>query len=77
MKKALKGAHGVMPAFASITDWCALSGLSRRTTYDCLRNGRLRAVKQGNRTLIDVKHGLKYIQSLPPYVSSSQGTDSS
>ena len=34
-----------LPAFASIDDWCRLSGMGRRVVYDKLGTGELRAVK--------------------------------
>jgi hypothetical protein len=39
--------------------------MSRSVTYEALGDGRLRAVKLGNATLIDVEHGLSYLASLP------------
>jgi hypothetical protein len=68
MKKALKGSGqaGPEPAFCSIDDWCVISGMGRRWTYDAIGRGVLRAVKCGSRTLIDVPHGLDYMRSLPP-----------
>ena len=68
MRKALKGSgqSGTVPAFCSIDQWCALSGMGRRVTYDEIGRGNLKAVKLGNRTLIDVPHGLAYMRSLPP-----------
>lgn len=58
----LTSAH---PARATITDWCALSGMGRSATYEALGRGDLRAVKLGARTLIDVAHGLAWLDSLP------------
>lgn len=54
------------PARATIASWCSLSGMSRSATYEALAAGRLRAVKLGSRTLIDVPHGLAWLDSLPP-----------
>jgi hypothetical protein len=56
----------VTPRYASISDWVALSGVSRSVTYEMLGRGELRAVKLGVKTLIDVEHGLVHIASLPP-----------
>lgn len=66
MKKALKGSGAITPAFATIDNWCAISGMGRRSTYDAVGRGDLRAIKAGTRTLIDVEHGLAYMRSLPP-----------
>jgi len=55
-----------IPAFATVSAWCALSGMGRSATYEALGAGHLRAVKLGSRTLIDVPHGLAWLNSLPP-----------
>ena len=54
------------PARATVEGWCALSGMSRSGTYEALGRGDLQAVKLGARTLIDVAHGLAWLNSLPP-----------
>jgi hypothetical protein len=46
--------------------------MGRRHSYDLLAAGKLRAVKSGTRTLIDVDHGLKYLESLPAAVIKPQ-----
>ena len=53
------------PAYASVADWLAISGMGRSTTYEALGRGDLRARKLGTRTLIDVPHGLAWLDSLP------------
>jgi hypothetical protein len=54
------------PKFAPIEpDWCTISGMSRRMTYEEIGRGNLKAVKLGTRTLVDVEHGLEYLRSLP------------
>lgn len=55
----------VSPSFATIPDWCALSGMGRTLTYEALRRGDLVARKVGDRTLIDVERGLVWLNSLP------------
>lgn len=54
------------PAYATVPDWCGLSGMSRTVTYEALGRGDLRAIKLGTRTLVDVQHGLTWLASLPP-----------
>ena len=54
-----------LPAFATIREWSALSGMGRAKTYDLLSKGHLRAKKVGRRTVIDVAHGLAYIRRQP------------
>ncbi len=55
------------PKFAPIEpDWRIISGMPRRTTYEELGRGNLKAIKVGTRTLIDVEAGLAWLRSLPP-----------
>lgn len=55
------------PKYAPIEpDWREISGMSRRVTYEQIGLGNLKAVKLGNRTLIDVEAGLAFMRSLPP-----------
>jgi hypothetical protein len=49
-------------------DWLVISGLRRTRTYELLGRGLLRAIKLGNRTLIDVPHGLAFLAQLPEAV---------
>ncbi|GAC1348615.1 MAG: hypothetical protein NVSMB18_37230 [Acetobacteraceae bacterium] len=56
-----------------MADWCKLSGMSRSATYEALGRGNLRAVKLGTRVLIDVPHGLSWLDSLPPADIRPQG----
>ena len=53
------------PAYTAIPTWCALSGMSRSSTYEALARGDLRAIKLGARTLVDVTHGISWLDSLP------------
>lgn len=62
------------PAYATVPDWCALSGMSRSGTYEALGRGDLRAIKMGARTLIDVQHGLAWLASLPVATVRPHGT---
>lgn len=55
----------VMPAYATIPAWCSLSGMKRSGVYEAIGRGDLLAVKLGNKTLIDVAHGLTWLGSLP------------
>lgn len=55
----------VTPKFATIADWCSLTGMGRSVVYEALARGDLQAVKLGKRTLIDVDHGLAWLRSLP------------
>lgn len=53
------------PTYATIRDWCAISGMNRTATYSALGRRNLRAKKSGRRTLIHVPTGLAYLESLP------------
>ena len=63
------------PARATINDWCKLSGMGRSTTYKALGCGDLHAVKLGTRVLIDVPHGLAWLNSLPPAAIRRHGAN--
>lgn len=62
-------------ARATINDWCKLSGMGRSATYEALGRGDLRAVKLGSRVLIDVPHGLAWLDSLPPAAIRPHGAN--
>ena len=51
--------------YAPLRDWFVISGMRRTATYEALGRGDLRAKKLNNRLLINVPHGLAYIDSLP------------
>jgi hypothetical protein len=53
------------PKFASLPQWCAISGMSRTASYNALGRGHLKAIKVGARTLVDVEAGLTWLRSLP------------
>ncbi len=56
-----------LPAFMRIKAWCQLSGMSAAGTYRALNSGSLKAIRMGNRTLIDCEHGLAFLRSLPAW----------
>jgi len=55
-----------VPQYARIPHWMKISGVGRTATYVALAAGELKAVKLGRATLIDVRHGLTWLASLPP-----------
>jgi hypothetical protein len=61
-----------LPAFSTVPDWVNISGVSRSQTYKLLAAGKLRARKLGARTLVDVRHGLDYLNTLPPLHPAQQ-----
>lgn len=60
-----KRISGVRPKFATISGFCGLTGLGRTQVYQLLAANRLRGKKVGKRMIIDVDHGLDFIESLP------------
>ena len=54
----------MVPNYATIPTWCALSGVKRSATYALIAEGKLIARKLGKRTLIDVKAGLAFLARL-------------
>jgi hypothetical protein len=58
-------APAVTAKYATIPDWITISGMRRTGIYEALGQGKLRAIKINNRTLIDVEHGLAWLASLP------------
>lgn len=53
------------PAFASVRDWCAMTGMGQRATFDAIHRGDIPASRLGNRKLlIDVDAGLAWMRSL-------------
>jgi hypothetical protein len=55
-----------LPRYAPLDRWRDISGMGRSATYERLGSGELRAVKVGQRTLIDVRHGLAWLAAQPP-----------
>jgi hypothetical protein len=53
------------PRYATVEVWMALSFMTRTATNAALDRGDLRAIKVGNRKLIDVRRGLEWLGSLP------------
>ena len=51
--------------YMNIRDFCLSFGLSRSGVYRALAEGRLRAVKLGGRTLLDVNHADAAFAALP------------
>lgn len=54
-----------LPAYATIKSWTGLTGISRSKTYELLNAGKLKAVRVGGRTLIDVVAGLEWLGQQP------------
>ena len=56
---------GSAPKYASVLNWCDITGMGRTNTYHALARGDLRAIKVGKKTLVDVDHGLAWLASMP------------
>jgi hypothetical protein len=54
-----------LPRYATVDRWREISGMSRSATYKRLGAGDLRAVKVGQRTLVDVEHALVWLAAQP------------
>jgi hypothetical protein len=61
-------ADTIRPAYCSIDHWSALTDMSRRSVYDALGRGDLRAIKVGSKTLVDVEFGMNWLRSRPAAV---------
>jgi hypothetical protein len=59
------GIASARPAYCTIPDWCAMTGMSPKGTYRAIGAGHLEAVKIGPRTHINVEAGLRWLASLP------------
>jgi hypothetical protein len=57
--------NGPLPQFMPLRAWMTFSGMSRSGTYKRLATGELRGRKLGNRLLIEVEHGLRWLNTLP------------
>lgn len=59
--------NDTQPSFGDIKATCARYGWGKTTTYDLLRDGRIRAKKLGAKTLIEFASVDEYLASLPAY----------
>jgi excisionase family DNA binding protein len=55
----------IEPLALTIPEACALARIGRTSLYEAIRSGQLRAVKQGQRTLILFPDLRAYVESLP------------
>ena len=56
---------GVWCRYATFDQWRQMTGMGRTASYEALVRGDLRAKKVGRRVLIDVEHGLQWIEAQP------------
>lgn len=62
----MAGTSGSLLAY-SVAGAARALGISRRQVYRLLRDGALRAVKSGNRTLIPRRELVRYLRTCPAY----------
>ena len=55
----------MVPKFAHIGKACELLGFSRSKLYELAGERKLRLVKVGNRSLVDMEHALNWMATLP------------
>jgi len=61
-----------MKRFISIRAFCDAYGVGRTRTYDLIAAGKLHAVKNGPRTMIDVDSAEQWAASLPRFKSAGK-----
>jgi len=55
----------VRPKYAPIPQACEILGFKRSKLYELARQGNLRIIKIGSRSLVDIDHALRFMESLP------------
>lgn len=60
-----------MKRFISIRSFCDAYGVGRTRTYDLIAAGKLQAVKNGPRTMIDVESAEQWAATLPRFKSAA------
>lgn len=60
-----------MKRFLSIRAFCDAYGVGRTRTYDLIAAGKLQAVKNGPRTMIDAESAEAWAASLPRFKSAA------
>ena len=68
----LFGGNMEQPISVTIREACQLIGISRSSLYEALANGKLHAVKFGNRTLIPYEELERCIAALPEWQPECQ-----
>jgi excisionase family DNA binding protein len=59
------------PIYVPVAATCAALGLSKVTVYRLIAQGKLRAVKAGAKTLIEVTSIREYAASLPRFIGTT------
>lgn len=63
--------ESTMKRFLSIRAFCDAYGVGRTRTYDLIAAGKLQAVKNGPRTMIDAESAEQWAASLPRFKSAA------
>ena len=53
------------PKFYRLEEWYLYASMGRSSTYRAIAAGKLKAVKNGSRLLIDAESGEEFLNSLP------------
>ncbi len=61
----------ITPRFVTVKETRRILNLSHGSVYKLLRNGKIKAVKHGGKTLINYESVNDYVDSLPAYVSAA------
>ncbi|GBQ98630.1 hypothetical protein AA23498_3288 [Acetobacter nitrogenifigens DSM 23921 = NBRC 105050] len=65
MIEAISGNIG--KKYCSVKQFCEMFGVGRTSCYKLLAEGKISAVKFGDRTLIEIAQAEKYFKNLPLY----------
>ena len=65
MSTTVLSSTAALPRYAPISRACDITGLGRSTIYKLAGQGRLRLVKAGGRTLVDIEHAIQWMATLP------------
>jgi hypothetical protein len=65
-----------VPRYASIPKACGILGIGRTKLYDHAGHGRIRIIKIGGRSLVDIEQALGWMATLPTATLAPQSTKS-
>ena len=73
MIRNLEAESGASRSALSIPEFCRRYGVGRGTAYNQIKQGRLRARKCGDRTIIDADDAQKWLRTLPAFTNRAKG----
>ncbi|MBO1361663.1 helix-turn-helix domain-containing protein [Acetobacter sacchari] len=59
--------NDIFKKYCSVKQFCEIFGIGRTSCYKLLAEGKISAVKFGDRTLIEIAQAEKYFKNLPLY----------